>query len=215
MKKLKNNIYKKYNKIVQKTIKNEKNIKITTKIINTFNKAKEKLNNDIKNYVNKYITNNVTNRNKNISYSQIKILKDFKNKHQNIKILNTDKNRGNLIINENDWDYINDKYMIKNNSNFVKIKIDVNSFIVKSKKELIYIITKFKHIIKDYKKVLSKLYNKTYDRIGTWSAIPKVHKFDDKGNQLKKIRPIINMKNTIITFSCTILRNYKKNMLLT
>ena len=51
------------------------------------------------------------------------------------------------------------------------------------------------------------------DRIGTFSAIPKVHKTDKYGNKIKKIRPIINLRNSVTSFSSTIIKEICRRIL--
>ena len=43
--------------------------------------------------------------------------------------------------------------------------------------------------------------------------MPKVHKKDSNGNQLRNLRPIINMKNTITTISNTIIKEVTRKII--
>ena len=52
-----------------------------------------------------------------------------------------------------------------------------------------------------------------YNKIGTFSAIPKVHKVDKYGNKIKKIRPIINLRNTVTSFSSAIIKEITRKIL--
>ena len=211
---MKNELIGKFSKI----IKNINNISVfrKTKIINSFNKFKNNLTNRLLNYVKK-ITNK-TIRNLNINYHQIKLIKYFKYKFTNLIIVNADKNRGNVLMYDRFWNCFNIKYLDTNNNNFDIISRNINRDKVKdiinnSKKVIINIIMKYKNKIKDYKRALNKIYSGINDKIGSWAPIPKVHKKDLNGNPVKKLRPIINLKNTIISIACAIIREISRKLI--
>ena len=203
---------------ISKIIKSKNNITVfkRTKIINSFNKFKQYLVNKFNEYVMKI--KNKTIRNVNINYFQIKLIKQFKYKFKNLLIINSDKNRGNVIMYDTFWNNFNLKYLNENNNNFdifsnsitnEQIKLIIN----KSKKKIINIVMKYKDDIIDYKKALNKIFSGINDKIGSWAPIPKVHKKDVNGNPIKKLRPIINLKNTIISISCAIVREISRKLI--
>ena len=205
--------YNKYKKIIDKL---DCNIFNKTKIINSFNKFKNNLKENILTCINKISVKQI--RNKNICFHQIQQIKQFKHKHKNLIIIGADKNRGNVIIRKQDWDKMNEEYLKKNDDNFIIIKdnIDKNqikSIVNESVQEIKNIIFKYKHKIMNYKNVLNKIFSKQNEKIGRWAPIPKVHEVDLNGNPVRKIRPIINLKSTIITFSCSIVREISRKII--
>ena len=110
---------------------------------------------------------------------------------------------------KNYWINFNKKYLKENNDNFDIINENINNNMIdiiinKSKKYITSILKQFKDYINDYKNVLNRIFLKIFDKIGEWAAIPKVHKYDINGNNIRKLRPIINLKDTIISISCSI-----------
>ena len=184
--------------------------------INSYKKFKFKIENAFNDYI-KQIENK-TIRNLNINYNQIQKTMKFKSKYKQLIIIDSDKNNGNVIMYQDYWDKFNNTYLNKNDKNFdiINQKVDKNiikTIITKSKKYTIIIITKFKEYITDYKTVLNKIFMNIYDKIGEWAAIPKVHKFDINGNNIRKLRPIINLKNTIISISSSIIREISRKLI--
>ena len=210
IKQLNNEICNKFKKIV-KNIKC-KSIFETTKIINSYNKFQKILTQKLFNYLNKI--KNKTIRNINICYNQIKQIKLFKSKYNNLLIMDSDKNRGNVIMYKSYWHQFNIDYLENNDNNFDIIKqSNLKLIISKSKSKLINIITKYKYIINDYKKALNITFSGINDKIGIWAPIPKVHKVDNNNNPIRKLRPIINLKNTIITIPCAIVREISRKII--
>ena len=158
---------------------------------------------------------NKTIRNININYDQIKMIKHFKDKYKCLKILDQMKPEMLYVYKLNNF---NIKYLNENNNNFDIISNDNNnnkikSIINESKKQIINIIMKYKNRINDYKTALNKIYSGINNKIGSWSPIPKVHKVDQNGKMIRKLRPIINLKNTIISISCAIVREISRKII--
>ena len=213
IKQIKKKLNNKFRKIIE-------NINLSvfdkTKIINSFNKFKIKLNQKLLNYITKIKNKKI--RNINCNFKQIELIKNFKLKYKNIKILNSDKNRGNVIMYMNYWDNFNINHLNNNNNNFDIISKNANKNKIKqiinnSKKKIINIIIKYKNIINDYKKALNITFSGINDKIGSWSPIPKVHKLNNYGQIIRKLRPIINLKNTIISISCAIIREISRKII--
>ena len=195
------------NKILSKTKtlclnKYNNNIWTTISINNKYKKFKIEISNKFNKYINKIKYNRI--RNVNINKNQLKYLKTFNQELPNVAILNTDKNRGNLIEYKDNWINFSNKYIKKHPNNIKEVKINIKTIIENAKKELIQIINKYKSIIYDYKKAYKYIHSGLYDKIGIFNPLPKVHKKDTFGNPIRKIRPIISMKNTIITISSKI-----------
>ena len=212
--KIKNELIKRFSKI----IKNQKiSIFTKTKYINSFNKFKQNLVNKLNKYIKQIM--NKTIRNVNINYKQINIIRKFKKKYKNIDIIDSDKNYGNVIMYDQFWDNFNMNYLNENNDNFDVINSnndvndEINTIISKSKKYIMYIINTFKDYIIDYKNVINKIFSNKFDKIGKWASIPKVHKYDENGNNIKKLRPIINLKDSIISVSCSIVREISRKLI--
>ena len=113
------------------------------------------------------------------------------------------------------WDNFNLVYLKENNNNFdiIKIKVkkdEIEIIILKAKKSIISLLKIYKDRINDYKKSFNKIFAGNFDKIGEWAPIPKVHKMDKNGKNIRKLRPIINLKNTIITISCQLFEISRK-----
>ena len=161
------------------------------------------------NYYHKIIDQNI--RNPNISNKELRNIKNLKHTYDDVLILKADKNRGNVVVNKQFWHQFNHQFINKNHKNFVNLLYennDINNIINHSKNDTKNIIMKYKKYIKDYNKTIKLLHSNAFNQIGSWQAIPKVHKKDEFGNPKKAIRPIINLRNTIITIYS---RNFKKN----
>ena len=82
------------------------------KINNNFKKYKNKIHLKLNKYKEKVIKNGIKNRNNNISKNQLLLLNNVKIKYPNLKILGADKNRGNVITDDEFWDNFQLKFLI-------------------------------------------------------------------------------------------------------
>ena len=128
-------------------------------------------------------------------------------------VLDADKNRGNVSVRRKPWIKFNYNHIKDNHNNYKLVNLNKFDIIKNGIDAIKNIIFNFKIYIEDYKKIIKKLYSKKHNKIGIWSSIPKVHKKDINGNLIKKIRPIINMKQTITTISSTIIKEITRKLI--
>ena len=122
-----------------------------------------------------------------------------------------DKKRGNVIIRKSDWIELNENHLINNTSNYVQINGEINDIIDSALKDLINIIYKFKNIFIDWKRLIRSINAGKYSKLAQWRSIPKVHKFKD-GVQLKKLRDVISMRDTVTTISSGIVKKIARKI---
>ena len=115
------------------------------------------------------------------------------------------------MVNRLPWFKFNVKYYVMHNCKLILInKIDIIKDGINKLKSIIF---KFKSYFIDYNKIIQFIYLGKFNQIGRWSLMPKVHKKDAEGNQIKKIRPIINMKYSITTISSTIIKEITRKII--
>ena len=141
------------------------------------------------------------------------MLKDLKKIYKLIQVLSSDKNRGNVITYRDFWYKFNIKHIKDNPNNFKCVKINKNKIINTAINDIKFIIIKNKNYFNDYGKIIKYILSNKYNKIGRWSSMPKVHKKDQNGLPIKKLRPIINVKNTITTLSSTIIKEITRKII--
>ena len=203
-------IKRKYNKIIKNYLKNNKNVFHNTFIINKMNNFYKFIKNKFNEYYSKIIKNNI--RNINMSTAQFNKMINIPKKFKNLKLLQADKHYGNVMIYNSNWIKMKQIFLNANNNNFVKINLNKNNIINDAIKSIINLVFKFKNIISDYIKTIRILKSNRLNSIGIFQAIPKVHKKDKQGNPIKKIRPIINLKDTIISISSGIIKEIARKI---
>eukprot|EP01083_Nonionella_stella_P186398 682224_1 len=209
---LKKNIIKKTRKITQKRMKNNKDPFKNTQIVNNYNRFKKSLNNDL----NEYMEHQSKHRRPhNIDHDTIHRvttkLQERDETGDKKLILQADKNYGNVIIFESDWDHINDNYVRAGQSNIKPLNCDRTATIENAIRMQVNIVYKYKKLYTNYGKVIGVLNSKRIRTIGKWRASPKVHKRKN-GIPIKKIRPLINLKNTIITVASNTIKDITRKV---
>ena len=181
------------------------------------NKKYKKFKNYIYGNFNKYIIDTINNginyRSINTSKNQLILLNNINDKYPDLELLSADKNRGNVLYRKTLWILHQLNFLKNNDKNYFSININEKQLIEDKINECIKILFSYKSRFGDLTKCIKLLKGGIYNRIGNFSAIPKVHKKDIYGNFIKKLRPIINMRNTITSISSSIIKEITRKIL--
>ncbi len=190
MKELGKNISSKIKSFIDNKIKSNNNLVNITQIINKFNHFKQILTNNINNFIIKSLKKRF--RRINMKKNIIDLIKTVPELYKDTKILQADKNYGNVVTDLFDFQELNQKEL-DNGNNFIQIiGNSVENIITNAKNEMKNILFKYKNIINDWSKGIRYICAGFYDSIGKWGGMPKVHK------PTRKIRAIIRLRGSII-----------------
>ena len=177
------NIVDQYDKIKNEVFKQNdvfENVKINAKMSQFMKSIKMKLNE----YKLRIIHKNI--RNPNFSKKNLAKLRKINQKYPNLLMLEADKNRGNVKVNENEWKQFNLLHLNENNENFKKINENKLIIVKNAINQITRIINKYKHIITDYNEGIILIKSDLFNKIGKFPQFPKC---------IKKMKMEILLKN--------------------
>ena len=203
------NLTKKFKPIEKELITKSnpfKKSRIESKMHSFYNMVHDKFTNYIKNITQHQI------RNQNMSTKKLNKIKKIPCRYPHLLALEADKNYGNVLVNAQEWKSFNFTYLNENKQNFIKSNQNKTSIIKDGINTIKELLSSYKSLIRDYGKALRGIHGEKFNNLGIFASIPKVHKKDKNGHFIRKLRPIISLKNTIITISSCILREITRKI---
>eukprot|EP01083_Nonionella_stella_P140609 431507_1 len=197
------NIIKKTSNIIKKDLKNGTIIE-NTRMIGKLNASIKGFNADIKAYTQEQCLKK--NYPQNITRNRMAKAKNWKATHNDLICLVADKTRGNVIGYKADWNAQNMVYL--ESGNYMRVPTESGTIIAIAKQEMLNIVYKFKDVLSNASRIIKWIHAGRYDKIGTWRSMPKVYKVK------KALRPIIDLKNTIISVSSAIVKEITRKLMI-
>ncbi len=152
-------------------------------------------------------------------YKDLKYLLKRYKLHFDWIALQSDKNNGIVLVNQDWWLKFNEHLTKQKQFKLIYTNIDnhkkhINNIINNAKSNTINIVNEYDHLFTDTNGVYKLISNPKYNIFGKYRGQPKVHKKDANGNPKKAMRGLINLSKCCISITSIIVQHLSRKFVI-